>query len=168
MSVSDVVTAATADAYRQGMRFLPAGVCLITSHRDGVPAGMIATAVTSVSSEPPTLLICVNRNASLFETVMQAGTFCVNVLATDAVALVAQFSDSARREERFSSGGWSTLASGSPLSTQAVVAFDCRVAKVVDWHSHGIFLGEVVEVVHPFDGKPLLYMDRGFHGLVGV
>ncbi|WP_213881168.1 flavin reductase family protein [Pseudomonas sp. dw_358] len=166
MSVSDVVT--PADAYRHGMRFLPAGVCLITSHRDGVPAGMIATAVTSVSSEPPTLLICVNRNASLFDTVIQSGTFCVNVLATEAVALVEQFSNSARRDERFLTGGWSTLPSGSPLCAQARVAFDCRVAKVVDWHSHGIFLGEVVEVVHPSEGKPLLYMDRGFHGLMGM
>ena len=154
------------EAYRDGMRMLAAGVCLITSHRGLELGGMIATAVTSVSTAPPTLLICVNRNASLFEMIQQTGNFCVNVLATGAVPLVEQFSNSTRRAERFQSGNWSTLPSGAPMCTEAVVAFDCRVAKVIDWHSHAIFLGEVHHVVRPgVEATPLLYMDRQFHHL---
>lgn len=155
-----------AHAYRAGMRRLAAGVCLITSHREGAFGGMIATAVTSVSSEPPTLLICVNRNASLFEMIQDTASFCVNVLAASAVPIVEQFSSSARRGERFQSGEWTTLASGSPMSAHALVAFDCHVAKVVDWQTHGIFLGEVREVVCPDSlVAPLLYMDQRFHQL---
>lgn len=158
--------ATTADAYRDGMRMLAAGVCLITSsHADGL-GGMIATAVTSVSSDPPTLLICVNRSASLFDMIKETGSFSVNVLAAAGVPLVEQFSNSARRAERFQSGEWSTLPSGAPMSAHALVAFDCRVAKIVDWHTHGIFLGEVCAVVRPdAEAKPLLYMDRRFHHL---
>ena len=155
-----------ADAYRAGMRRLAAGVCLITSHRGDVFGGMIATAVTSVSSDPPTLLICVNRNASLFEMIQETGRFCVNVLAASAVPIVEQFSSSARRGDRFTTDEWTTLASGSPMSAHALVAFDCQVAKVVDWQTHGIFLGEVCEVLCPDSvAAPLLYMDQRFHQL---
>jgi flavin reductase (DIM6/NTAB) family NADH-FMN oxidoreductase RutF len=155
-----------ADAYRAGMRRLAAGVCLITSHRGDTFGGMIATAVTSVSGDPPTLLICVNRNASLFAMIQETGAFCVNVLAATAVPIVEQFSSSARRGERFQNGEWTTLASGSPMSAHALVAFDCEVAKIVDWQTHAIFLGEVREVVCPDSVvAPLLYMDQRFHQL---
>jgi flavin reductase (DIM6/NTAB) family NADH-FMN oxidoreductase RutF len=155
-----------ADAYRAGMRLLPAGVCLITTHHDGVHSGMIATAVTSVSAEPPTLLVCVNRNASMFAMIQEGGRFCVNVLSKEAVSLVDIFSNSSRRAERFQTGDWSFSAQGAPICAEALVSFECRLAKIVDWHSHGIFLGEVTGVTHPrADAAPLLYMDRRFHHL---
>jgi len=161
--------AAIADAYRGGMRLLAASVCLITSRRGDELGGMIATAVTSVSTAPPTLLICVNRSASLFEMVQESGHFCVNVLGAGALGLVEQFSNSKRREERFQSGDWTMLPSGSPMCAEALVAFDCTVAKVVDWHTHGIFLGEVQGVLHPqANARPLLYMDQGFHHLAAL
>lgn len=155
-----------ADAYRGGMRMLAAGVCLITASRHNEYGGMIATAVTSVSAEPPTLLVCVNRSASMFEMIQQTGNFCVNVLTKDAVSLVETFSSSARRAERFQSGDWTTSANGAPVCGEALVSFECRLAKIVDWHTHGIFLGEVIGVIHPRpDAAPLLYMDRRFHQL---
>lgn len=153
-------------AYRAGMRRLAASVCLITTSHEGERGGMIATAVTSVSAEPPTLLICVNRGASLFPLLQAAGAFCVNVLAADALPLVDVFSTATRRAERFGQGQWGTLPSGAPLCTEALVAFDCRVVKVIDWHSHSIFLGEVGAVLHAsVDARPLLYMDQRFHHL---
>lgn len=155
-----------ADAYRGGMRLLAAGVCLITASRDGEQGGMIATAVTSVSAEPPTLLVCVNRSASMFSLIEETGRFCVNVLGKDALTLVETFSSPARRAERFQQGNWHTAANGLPVCGEALVSFECRLAKIVDWHSHGIFLGEVTGVMHPrADAAPLLYMDRRFHHL---
>lgn len=166
-SIQDSVTdPAAADAYRNGMRWLAAGVCLITSTREGEWGGMIATAVTSVSTEPPTLLVCVNRNASLFQVIQESGAFCVNVLGVGSSAVVDMFSSTARRAERFQAGSWSQLASGVPMCGEALVGFDCRVAKVVDWHTHAIFIGEVRGVFHPQSStQPLLYMDRRFHHL---
>ncbi|WP_312241615.1 flavin reductase family protein [Pantoea sp.] len=158
--------ATVADAYLAEMRMFAAGVCLITARRNGEPGGMIATAVTSVSAEPPTLLVCVNRNASMFGIIQETGHFCVNVLTKEAVALVGTFSSAARREERFQSGEWMTAANGSPVCAEALVSFECRLEKMVDWHTHAIFLGEVTSVSHPrANAAPLLYMDRRFHHL---
>lgn len=155
-----------ADAYRGGMRQLAAGVCLITSHDNQQPGGMIATAVTSVSAEPPTLLVCVNRSASMFELIQNSGHFCVNVLAADALPLVDIFSNPARRGERFATGEWLKDTQGSPVTAQALVAFECRLVNTVDWHTHAIFLGEVTGVIHPHaEAQPLVYLDRGFHQL---
>lgn len=154
------------DAYRGGMRQLADGVCLITSSGNQQLGGMIATAVTSVSAEPPTLLVCINRSASMFDMIEKRGYFCVNVLASEALPLVDMFSHSARRDERFASGDWQRDAQGSPVATEALVAFSCQLVKTVDWHTHSIFLGEVIEVVHPNpDAQPLVYHDRGFHQL---
>jgi flavin reductase (DIM6/NTAB) family NADH-FMN oxidoreductase RutF len=153
-----------ADAYRGGMRRLAAGVCLITAGRGQEYGGMIATAVTSVSAEPPTLLVCVNRSASMFGMIQETGSFCVNVLAGDALALVDIFSNSARRDERFKTGTWTLAANGAPVCAESLVTFECRLAKVVDWHSHGIFLGEVSGVIAPgAAAAPLVYHDRRFH-----
>lgn len=155
-----------ADAYRGGMRLLAAGVCLITASRNDEHGGMIATAVTSVSAEPPTLLVCVNRSASMFNLIQASGSFCVNVLTKEAMSLVEIFSNSARREERFKTGEWKTASNGALVCAEALVSFECRLAQIVDWHSHGIFLGEVTGVTHPrSDAAPLLYMDRQFHRL---
>lgn len=155
-----------ADAYRNGMRHLAAGVCLITSTDQQQPGGMIATAVTSVSAEPPTLLVCVNRNASMFELIQRSGYFCVNVLSADAQGLVDIFSNAARRAERFVTGEWQQDDLGSPIAADALVAFSCKLVNTVDWHTHAIFLGEVTNVVHPnSDAQPMVYHDRAFHQL---
>lgn len=155
-----------ADAYREGMRQLAAGVCLVTTQLDGRSGGMIATAVTSVSANPATLLVCVNHSASIYEMIEQSGRFCINVLAVDAAELVEQFSSSTRREERFRSGEWKTTRGGLPVSAHALVAFDCEMAHHVDWYSHGVLFGRVTEVVHAMGNRsPLLYMDRQFHHL---
>jgi flavin reductase len=155
-----------ADAYRNGMRQLAAGVCLITSTDQQQPGGMIATAVTSVSAEPPTLLVCVNRNASMFDLIQRSDHFCVNVLSVDALGLVDIFSNAARRAERFVTGEWQQDDLGSPIAADALVAFSCKVVNTVDWHTHAIFLGEVTNVVHPnSDTQPMVYHDRAFHQL---
>ncbi|TCL03136.1 flavin reductase family protein [Sodalis ligni] len=154
------------DAYRDGMRLLAAGVCLITASRNNEHGGMIATAVTSVSAEPPSLLVCVNRSASMFDLIQETGSFCVNVLTKEALSLVEIFSSSARRLERFQTGEWITAKNGSPVCAEALASFECQLAKTIDWHSHGIFLGEVTGVIHPrADAAPLLYMDRRFRHL---
>lgn len=156
-----------ADAYRGGMRQLAAGVCLITASYQGQPGGIIATAVTSVSAEPPTLLVCVNRSASLFAMIAESGRFCVNLLSADAQVLVDVFSNSSRRDERFQHGEWLMAANGAPLCAESLMSFECSLAKTVDWHTHAIFLGEVTAVLHPHsDAAPMVYYDRGFHQLV--
>lgn len=150
--------------YKTGMRRLAAGVSLITSGQGETKAGLIATAVNSVSVDPPTLLICVNQNASAHDIIDACGNFCVNILPSTYIDIAGQFSSSARRLERFAKGTWQTLKSGAPVLVGALASFDCRVSHRLAYHSHTIFFGEILNVqTADIDSEPLIYLDRHFH-----
>ena len=153
-----------ADQFKAGMRRLASGVSLITSGEGDLRVGLIATAVNSVSADPPTLLICVNQNASAHDVILRNRKFCVNILPADCVDIAGQFSSSSRREERFSSGEWGALRTGAPVLASALVAFDCEVTQSMQYHSHTIFFGRIVDVqIGGQDVEPLIYLDRTFH-----
>ncbi len=154
------------DTYKAGMRKLASGVSLITGSLNGKQVGLIATAVTSVCAEPPTLLICVNQDASAHDAIDVSGHFCVNLVAADDLDIAKIFSSSSRREERFKTGAWQDLPSGSPMLLSSTAAFDCRIIRRMPFQSHTIFFGEVLGV-HTSDGEvePLVYMESAFRRL---
>jgi flavin reductase len=153
-----------AGQFKAGMRRLASGVSLITSGTGARQAGLIATAVNSVSADPPTLLVCVNQTASAHDVIAETGSFCVNILPADCVDLAGQFSNSARRAERFQLGDWDVLKTGSPVLRAALVAFDCHVAQAIRYHSHTIFLGSIAAVrLRGEDLDPLLYLNSHFY-----
>jgi len=157
---------ARASSFKSAMRKFASGVALITSAAKGRRAGLIATAVSSVSTSPPTLLVCVNKNASAHEVIDQSGIFGVNLLSAGDLELVDVFSKSARRDERFMSGDWRALITGAPMLASALASFDCQMVQRLTYETHTIFLGEVMEVaIAEHDIDPLLYMDSGFRRL---
>jgi flavin reductase len=165
-AVTGSVPGCDADKFKAGMRKFASGVTLITSAHDSARAGLVATAVSSVSTTPPTLLICVNRSASAHDVIDKSGCFAVNLLSAGDLNLVEVFSKSALREERFKAGGWKTLVSGAPVLISALASFDCEVVQRIVYESHTIFLGEVREVrVVEEKIDPLLYMDSAFRRL---
>lgn len=109
-----------AELFKRGMRRLASGVSLITTIDDGVRYGLVATAVSSVSAAPPTLLICVNTAASAHDHVAAAGVFCVNILAEGHEDVAARFSSSRDRETRFASGEWRQIETGAPALVGAL------------------------------------------------
>ena len=157
---------ARADSFKSGMRRFASGVALITSADNGNCAGLIATAISSVSTSPPTLLVCVNKNASAHDVIDRSGLFGVNLLRADDLELVDVFSKSTRRAERFTSGEWRTLVTGAPMLASALACFDCQVVQRLAYETHTIFLGEVMQVkIAEQDVDPLLYMDSTFRRL---
>jgi flavin reductase (DIM6/NTAB) family NADH-FMN oxidoreductase RutF len=116
-----------ADKFKAGMRKFASGVTLITSSNEGTRAGLVATAVSSVSTTPPTLLICVNRSASAHDVIDKSGSFAVNVLSANDLHLIEVFSRSALRDQRFKVGDWGTLVTGAPVLASAMASFDCEV-----------------------------------------
>lgn len=155
-----------ADLFKGGMRRLASGVSLITTAHDGEPAGLVATAVSSVSAEPPTLLICINQSASAHKSISASGKVCVNLLSSADQDLVDAFCRSSRRSERFTTGDWATLDTGVPVLTSSLAAFSCRVSKEFNHGSHTIFLCEVLNVYNaepPFD--PLVYLNQAYRKL---
>lgn len=156
--------------FKQGMRALIGGATVIGANgADGVPVGLTATAVTSVSADPPSLLVCVNRNAAIASSLGLAARFSVNVLAADQIDVSKAFGGQlgVRGTGRFMYGNWYRGAGGEvPLLTGCRVAFECEVAHVHDWATHHVVIGTVVEV-HFGDpeAKSLAYVDGKYHSV---
>ena len=131
------------DLFKRGMRRLASGVSLVTTAHKGMRFGLIATSVSSVSAEPPTLLVCVNRASSSHEPLTVAGSFCVNLLSVDHDQIARRFSSSGERDKRFQIGDWRTLETGAPALAGSLASFDCDVVHRVEISSHTVFFGEV-------------------------
>jgi flavin reductase (NADH)/flavin reductase len=157
------------DLFRNGMRRFTGGVCLITTiDARGQRSGLTATAVCSVTVEPPTLLVCINRSSHTHDILREAGIFAVNVLAADDHGLAKRFSGAETGEARFAAGEWITAKTGAPVLASALVSFDCRLANAVDVGSHGVFFGEVQAVsLGGGEAPPLLYA-QGTYGSFGL
>ncbi|MBL8699536.1 MAG: flavin reductase family protein [Alphaproteobacteria bacterium] len=148
-----------AEAFRVGMRRLAAGVTIVTAMHDGARNGLTATAVTSLSADPPQVLVCVNRTATAHDLIHRGAALCVNILAQEHRDLAARFAgmDGVHGPERFDIGTWTTLVTGSPVLSDAIAAFDCVVDEAVDSATHTIFIGRVVGISAREDGRPLVY-----------
>ncbi|MBP1806285.1 flavin reductase family protein [Rubellimicrobium aerolatum] len=158
------------DAFKTALRRLASGVSLIATAHEGARHGLVATAVTSVTADPPTLLVCVNRTASILPHLEAAGVFCVNLLTESQADLARRFALPRDRETRFDLGDWATLATGAPALGGAAASLDCRVARVMDYGSHRLVFGEVVATAfcegRPGEGAgPLLYHEGDFRAL---
>jgi flavin reductase (DIM6/NTAB) family NADH-FMN oxidoreductase RutF len=155
-------------AFKKGMRHLAASVTLITTHHGGLRGGLTATAVCSVSADPPQLLICVNRTASAHDPIGEAGLFCVNILSPDHRKIAERFAgmDGVEGDDRFvDMGEWSALTTGAPVLKGCPVSFDCRVVSKVDAGTHTIYIGEILDIALDGEAHALLYCDGAFvHG----
>ncbi|MDQ0391398.1 flavin reductase family protein [Labrys monachus] len=153
-----------ASDFRAAMRELAAGVTIVTAGREGDRRGLTATAVCSVSADPPTLLVCVNRDAEGHAAILASGAFCVNVAAAEHRGLAERFAGrgGARGAERFEVGDWRSLSTGAPALADAVAVFDCRVIKAIDWGTHTVFLGAVAATTISPERAALLYRAGAF------
>jgi flavin reductase (DIM6/NTAB) family NADH-FMN oxidoreductase RutF len=142
--------------FRKGMRRLSSSVSLITAGGERGRNGMTATAVCSVSAEPPILLVGINLGASIHDQMLQTGSFGVNILRPRHRHLDDRFSSGLSGEARFEHGRWTEGALGVPILEDALVSFACEVIKVVTIGTHDIFFGQVVGI-DMSDGTPLLY-----------
>src|SRR5262245_37549886 len=135
------------EQFKLGMRLLAGAVNIITSVHNGRRYGMTATAVCSVSADPPTVLVCINKLAATYAVVAKGKVFCVNVLRAEDWELSGTFSGAQSGEGRFKSRDWTRLSTGAPVLIDALVSFDCRVVKKVMHGTHGIFFGQVEQVL---------------------
>jgi flavin reductase (DIM6/NTAB) family NADH-FMN oxidoreductase RutF len=140
------------------MRHVAATVYAVTTGHKGERHGIIATAVNSLSFDPPSLLVCINRSASLHDPVAMAEKFAVNVLGLGNRDVADHFI-AARGEERFTVGDWEELE-GMPVLANAQSSFVCRTAHRHEFGTHTIFIGELIAARHRHDATPLTYFDR--------
>lgn len=161
------MTHISSDDFKFGMRHLAAAVNIVSSIESGEPRGLLATAVCSVSAEPPLLLVCINRSASLFGAINQSGRFCVNVLRANQHTLARTFL-SVDSRSRFDGLRWMNLGTGAPAIEGALINFDCEVDRAVGAGTHMIFIGRVVATHCDGETDPLLYFRSGYAGLGGL
>ena len=154
--------------YREAMRRLAAGVTIITTEHEGEKGGLTATAVCSLSTEPPQILVCVNKTASAHDPIGEAGFFCVNILAPDHRKIAERFAgmDGVEGDERFADmGDWSMLTTGAPVLKGCPVSFDCKLVTKVAAGTHTIYIGEIIDLTLDPQAHALLYCDGAFvHG----
>jgi flavin reductase len=149
--------------FRDAMRRMAATVNIITiTDSNGVPQGMTATAVSSLSADPASLLVCVNQSASMHDSLGQASQFCVNVLHSEQLDLARTFSNSKLRDVRFASGGWTQDGDGPPYLPEAQASLICERTQVIAFATHSICIGTVLSIRVREDIDPLIYLDGRF------
>lgn len=151
--------------YRDAMARLGAAVNVITTDGPGGRAGFTASAVTSVTDTPPTLIVCVNRSNDSYGAFMKNKVLCVNTLTPTQEGLSPIFAGMTDHsdDERFSGHDWHVLSTGAPVLDKALVVFDCSVTDVVESGTHDVFFCsvEAVRVGTAIEG--LIYYGRGYH-----
>ncbi|MBN9018667.1 MAG: flavin reductase family protein [Rhizobiales bacterium] len=154
------------DQFRAGMRKLAGGVTIITARdAEGVRCGLTATAVCSLSTEPPSLIACVNLQSSVARALQDARHFAVNVLSSGHQRVAETFAGrhGLARDERFAHGRWIEGASGLPILADAECSFECELAEPKAFGTHLILIGHVLHTrSNEGDGAPLVYGNGNF------
>ncbi|MAF15534.1 MAG: FMN reductase [Marinomonas sp.] len=154
-----------AKLFREGMSRLGASVNVITTMTPAGPVGFTATAVTSVTDTPPTLLVCLNRSSSVFSAFDQAEHLCVNVLGAGQEAVSGTFASKLTQPERFELTQWQPMVTGAPSLSVSATAFDCRIASRNTVGTHEVFFCEVLAVGLAEEATNLVYFNRKYQSL---
>ncbi|MGW3011259.1 flavin reductase family protein [Streptomyces sp. NPDC001219] len=156
---------ATPDGFRTMMSGFPTGVSVITSTgHDGAPWGMTCSSVSSVSLEPPTLLVCLRDGSPTLQTILERGTFAVNLLHEEARDTAELFASG--NPNRFRMVPWEQApdAGGPHLPRDAHTVADCNVVMTHQIGDHVTVFGEARLITHRHALPPLLYGLRQFRG----
>jgi len=145
--------------FRDAISHLATGVSVITTSSEGIPSGMTASAVCSLSLEPLLLLVCIEKRLSTHDAIRRRRRFAVNILPQGAERLALRFAKSSTAD-KFE--GVPLLArSDPPLLRDALATFTCDLQECLPGGDHSIFVGKVVAYTSK-SGSPLLYFRRKF------
>lgn len=160
------MTSETAEGLRQevvsGLRRLAKAVVVITCTFEGRRYAMAATAVSELSMDPPSLLICVNKTASISPALADQVDFAVNILHSSHEPISVLCSGATKGEERFKLGHWREGRTGVPILADAQAVFECHFAESLSYGTHDIIVGEVFACTSSSDVDPLVYADRRY------
>ena len=141
---------------RDALGCFATGVTVVTCvAEDGRPAGLTVNSFTSVSLNPPLLLVCLAKQAASAEPLTQADRFAINVLQTGQQPASIRFAT--RDEDRFGATPWSRGESGAPILEESLGVFECERYAVYDGGDHHILVGQVVKASFDASLDPLLY-----------
>jgi flavin reductase (DIM6/NTAB) family NADH-FMN oxidoreductase RutF len=148
--------------YREAIARFTTGVTLITTRTENGPAGMTASAVTSLSLQPLQLIVCIGNGLATGDAISESGRFAVNVLGREHEYLARRFA--MRRRDKFD-GVALSADHDLPVLTASIAHFVCDVAHALPGGDHTILIGDVVACGFTPDAQPLVYFGSGFGGL---
>ena len=163
-SVREPSPQVSAEEYREALSRVASSVSIVSTYGAHGIAGFTCSAVCSVTDDPPTIMVCVNRKSAANPIIKANGVLCVSSLGAEQVELSQMFAGVGRvpMHERFAGPHWGVLATGSPYCKTSRVAIDCRVADIREVGTHSVIFAEVLSAVHAGDGQPLIYHSRNY------
>ncbi len=150
--------------FREAMSRVGAAVHIVTTDGAAGLAGVTASAVTSITLEPPMMLFCINKNSRSAAKVIENGVFCINTLARADQRLSDIFAGRTglKPEERFAGTLWTALSTGAPVLASALVAFDCRLVEAKPVGTHLMMIGAVEAIEIAPKAEALMYAHREY------
>jgi flavin reductase (DIM6/NTAB) family NADH-FMN oxidoreductase RutF len=140
---------------RDALGCFATGVTIVTCLSEGQPTGLTVNSFTSVSLEPPLLLVCIHKRAASAEALINAPCFAINVLQNEQQPASMTFST--RGEDRFGNTPWSRGENGSPILADSLCVFECERYALYEGGDHHILVGQVVKASFDASLDPLLY-----------
>jgi flavin reductase (DIM6/NTAB) family NADH-FMN oxidoreductase RutF len=155
----------SADDFKNALQLWASGVTVVTtqSEKFGVQ-GMTVSAFSSVSVEPPQILVCINAQADTGDGIDESQCFAVNVLSSEQQQTSNQFAGGSSQQQRFAETNWSTAVTGAPVLDDSLMSLDCTIVEKVRAGSHWIIVGAVQASICR-SGEPLLYYRSAYRQL---
>ncbi len=147
---------------KQALRRLAKSVAVITTHWQGQRYAMAATAVEGLSLDPPSMLVCIAKTASLARPLAAGAAFTINLLGSDQAEISARCGAPWQGEERFAVGNWSDDADAPPALQDAQASVRCTPDLVTEYGTHLLIVGKVEQVCIAGEVDPLIYVDGSY------
>ncbi len=149
------------EKFKKALGLFTTGVTIVTGIApQGVPVGITVNAFTSVSLEPPLVLVCLDKNTGCLEAFCDGERFAVNILDENQKPLSDMFAGP--QEHKFKDRSYETWGSDCPILTGCLVNLKCRRVNVFEAGDHVILLGRVERIEYNEDGRPLLYYQSAY------
>ncbi len=149
--------------FREAMARLGAAVNIITTKTPEGDSGFTASAVCSVTDNPATILVCMNRNSSKNAAFKAAGFLAVNILPHEQEKLSPMFAGDMPMEERFAAATWLRLVTGAPVLEGAAAGLDCTIDQITEVGTHSVFFCGVKAIHLGSSNSGLIYHGRAYH-----
>lgn len=154
------------DAIRESMRHWTTGIAILASQYNGLRHGMTVSSFTSVSLDPPKVLVSVQKDTRTYDLIIHSGFFSITILTEDQQEISDRFAGRlSEYTDRFEGLSIETLQTDSPIIVGGLASFDCKVVKLLEQDTHTLVIGEVLATQESDNGRPLAYYNRSYRRL---
>ena len=148
--------------FLEAMRKMTSTVSVVASKKDDTRYAMTATSVVSLTLEPPSMLICINKNASIHSILSEKAKLSINILSTDQKEFSELCSNKSRENDRFKGDDWS-YQDDIPYATNSVSSLFCECKRVIDYETHSIFMCKIISLINNDSRDCLLYHNASYN-----